>query len=152
MLLANIEVSKFRKALANGLSANIKLSNNRLYKIGQSGGFLSWLLGLLLKTGLPLKGIFLKPLAKSVLIPLELIATASATDAAIHKKMFGSGTTSLTISSEEMNDIMKTVKSLEESCLLINGVSQTITIEEKEQKGEFLEMLVTTLGPSLLGN
>ena len=57
-----------------------------MHKIGQSGGFLGRLLGLLLKTGLPLIGIVVKLLAKSVLIPLGLTASASATDAAIHKK------------------------------------------------------------------
>ena len=60
-------------------------------------------------------GNMLKPLAKSVLIPLRLTATASATDATIHKKMFGSGFTTLIISNEEMEDIMKVVKSLEDS-------------------------------------
>ena len=55
----------------------------------------------------------LKLLAKSVLIPLGLTAAASPTDAAIHKKMFGSGTTILMISNEEINDIMKIVKTLE---------------------------------------
>ena len=54
----------------------------------------------------------LKPLAKNVLIPLGSIA-ASATDAATHKKMFGSGVTTLIISNEEMNDVMNVVKSLE---------------------------------------
>ena len=85
-----------------------------MHKIGQSGGFLGRLLGPLLKTGLPLIGNVLKPLAKSVLIPLGLTAAASATDAGIHKKMFESGMTTLIISNEEMNDIMKIVKSLEE--------------------------------------
>ena len=99
-----------------------------------------------------LKGNVLKPLAKSVLIPLGLTATASTTDAAILKKIFGSDTTLLTVSSEEMNGIMKTVKSLEESRLLIKGVTQTIIIEEKEQKGGFLGMLVATLGASSLEN
>ena len=69
-----------------------------MHKIGQSGGFLDRVLGPLLKTGLPLIGSLLKPLAKSILIPLALTAAASATDAAIHKKMFGSGTTTLIIS------------------------------------------------------
>ena len=68
---------------------------------------------------MPLIGNVLKPLAKSLLIPLGLTAAASATDAAIHKKMFGSGTTTLITSNEEMNDVMKIVKSLEESFLLI---------------------------------
>ena len=67
-----------------------------------------------------------KPLAKSVLIPLGLTAAASATDAAIHKKMFRSGFTTLIISNEEMNEIMKVINSLEESGLLIKGVSETI--------------------------
>ena len=66
---------------------------------------------------------------------MYLTAAASAADAAIHKKMFGSGFTTLIISNEEMNDIMKTVKSLEESRLLIKGVFETIKNELKEQKG-----------------
>ena len=70
----------------------------------------------------------LKPLAKSVLTPLGLTLTAAglATDAAIHKKMFGSGMITLMISNEKMNDIMKIVKFFEESLLLIKGVSETI--------------------------
>ena len=75
--------------------------------MGLSGGFLGRLLGPLLKAGLPLIGNLLKPLAKSVLIPLGLTAAESATDAVIHKKMFGSGVTKLIISNQEMNDIMK---------------------------------------------
>ena len=73
----------------------------------------------------------LKTLAESVLIPLGLTGAASATDAAIHKKMFGSGMTKLIISNEEMNDIMKIIKSLEE---LMKGVSEIIQNEAKEQK------------------
>ena len=130
LLLTNTQVLKFRTASGNNSSANIKLPKTQLNKIGQSGGFLGRLLGSLLKTGLPLIGNVLKPLAKSILIPLGLTA-ASATDAAIHKKMFGSGTTTLKISNEEMNDIMKIVKSLEESGLLIKD--QTIKNEAKEQ-------------------
>ena len=88
-----------------------------------------------------------KPLAKSV-----LTAAASATDAVIHKKMFGFRNTTLIISNKEMNDIMKIVKSLEESGVLIKKVSETIKNEAKEQKGGFLGMLYGTLGASLLGN
>ena len=86
LLLTNTQVSRLGKAFANGSSANIKLSKTQLHKIGQSGGFLGRLLGPLLKTGLPLIGNVLKPLAKSVLIALGLTAAASATDAVIHKK------------------------------------------------------------------
>ena len=79
-----------------------------------------------------------KPLAKSVLIPLGLIATESSTDAAIHKKIFGSSFTTLIISNEELNDNMIIVKSLEESGSLIKGVNETIRNEAKEQKGWIL--------------
>ena len=73
----------------------------------------------------------LKPLAKSVLIPSGLTAAAAAANVAIHKKMFGSGNTILIIYNEEINDIMKIIKSLEESGLLIKGVSETIKSEAK---------------------
>ena len=71
-----------------------------MHKIVQSGGFLDRFLGPLLKAGLPLMKSIFKPLAKSVLTRLELTVSASATDAAIHKKMFESGTTTLIISTE----------------------------------------------------
>ena len=118
-LLTNTQVLKTRKAFANGSSANTKLSKTHLLKIGESGGFLGRLLGPLLKTGLLFLGNILKPLAQSVLLPLGLTAAAAATDAAIHKKMIGSGFTTLIISNEEMNDIMEKVKSIEDSGLLI---------------------------------
>ena len=66
--------------------------------------------------------------------------------------MFAYGTTTLIISNEEMNDIIKIVKSLEESGLLIKGVRKSIKNEAKEQKGRFLSMLLGTLGVSLMGN
>ena len=85
----------------------------------QSGGFLDKLLGPLLRTGLPLTKSVIKPLAKSVLVPLGLTAAASAADAGINKKILGSGSdhnnTILIISNDEMDDIIKIVKSLEDS-------------------------------------
>ena len=66
--------------------------------------------------------------------------------------MFGSCMTTLIISNEEMNDIMKIVKSLEVSSLLIKNVSETIQNETKEQTEGFLSMLLGKLGSSLLGN
>ena len=74
----------------------------------------------------------LKLLAKSVLIPLGL--TAAATDAAIQKKIFGSGISTLTISNEEMNDVMKIIKSIKDASLLIKDVSETIENEPKKTK------------------
>ena len=96
----------------------------------------------------------IKPLPKSVLIPLGLTAAASAADAGIHKKILGSGhnNTTLIISNDEIEDIIKIVKSLEDSGLLLKGVTETVQNEVKEQKGGFLSMLLGTLGASLLGN
>ena len=152
LLLTNTHVSRPRKTFANNSSANMKLSKTQLHKIGRSEWFSGRFLGPLLKSELPLLGNVPKTLAKSVLIPLGLTAAASTTDAAIHNKMFGSGFTTLIISNEEMEDIMKIVKSLEESGLSIKDVSKTIKNEAKEQKGWFLEMLLETLGARLLGN
>ena len=83
----------------------------------------------------------LKPLAKIVLIPLGLIAAASATDAGIQKDICGSGMTTLLISNEEMNDIIKIIKSVEDTGQLMKGISETIENETKEQKGGFLSIL-----------
>ena len=152
MLLTNRQVWKVRRALENDSSAKIKLSKTQLYEIGQSGGFLGRPLGSLLKPGLPLIWNVLKPLAKRVLISIGLTAAAAATDAAIHTKMFESSVTTLKISNEEMNDIIKIVKSLGKSGLLIKGFSRTIQNVVKAQKGGFIGMLLGTLGASLLGN
>ena len=74
-----------------------------------------------------------------VSITLGLTATASATDADIHKKMFRSGFTTLIISNEEVNDIMKIIKSLEESQLLIKATSEKINMKQKNEKENFSE-------------
>ena len=86
LLLTNRKVANLRKAFANHTSADVKLSKIQLSKMIQSGGFLGRLTGPLLKTGLPLIINVIKPLAKSVLIPLGLTAAASAAHAGIHKK------------------------------------------------------------------
>ena len=93
----------------------------------------------------------IKPLAKSALIPLGL----TAADAGIRKKILGSGhnnTKTLIISNNEMEGIIKIVKSLEDSGLLLKGVIETVQNEVRKQKGRFLSMLLGTLGASLLGN
>ena len=102
--------------------------------------------------GLPLMKNVITPLAKSVLIPLGLTATASATDAAIQKKIFRSGATVSMISNEEIEDIMKIGKSLEQSGLLIKVISEAIKNETKELKSGLLSMLLGALAASLLGN
>ena len=83
LLLTNTQVSRLRKAFASNILSNIKLSKTQLHNIVQAGGFLGRILGPLLKTGLPLIGNALKPLAKSVLITLGLTVAASAIDADI---------------------------------------------------------------------
>ena len=85
LLLTN-RLGNLRKSYLNHSSADIKLSKTQLSKMIQSVGFLGRLLGPLLKTGLPLIQNVIKPLAKSVLIPLGLTAAASAADVGIHKK------------------------------------------------------------------
>ena len=114
----------------------------------QSRVFPGKVLGPLFKTGPPLMKNVIKPLAKSVLIPLGLTTASSAADAGIHKKTLGSCNTTLIISNDEMEGIIKIVKSLEYSGLLLKGVSETIQNDAKEEKRGFL----STLGASLLGN
>ena len=114
LLLTNRQVSNLHKAFANYLSADIKLSKTQLSKMIQSGGFVGRLLGPLLKTGLLLIKNVIKPLAKSIFIPLRLNAAASAAGVGIHKKILGSGnhhysSTRLIISIDETEDIIKLV-------------------------------------------
>ena len=152
LLLTARQKTKTRNAFNNNSSAIIKLSKAQINKIIKYGGFLGRLLGPLLKTGLPLIKNVIKPLAKSVLIPLGLTAAASAADAGILKKILGSGNTTLIISNEEMNDVIKIVQGLEDSNILLKRVTETVKNEIKEQKGGFLSMLLGTLGASLLDN
>ena len=72
----------------------------------------------------------------------------------MHKKILGSGhnNTTLIISNDEMDDILKIVKSLEYSGVLLKGISETIQHEARKQRGGFLSMLLGTLGASLLGD
>ena len=146
--LTTRQKAKLRNALNNNMSTDIKLSKAQITKIIQSGGFLGSLLS---KLAGPLMKIA-APLAKNILAPLGITAAASAIDAGIQNKIYGSGTTTLIISNEEMNDIMKITQALEDSNILLKGVTNTIKNETKEQKGGFLSMLLGTLGASLLGN
>ena len=125
-MLSNRQVVNLYKHFANYLSTDIKLSKTQLFKMIQSGGFLGRFLGLLPKTGLPLKKNVIQPLAKSVLIPLGLTAAALVADAGIHKKILGSSHNTAIISNDEMEDIIKIVTALEDSGLLLEGVSETI--------------------------
>ena len=149
LLLTTRQKTKLRNAFNNNMSTDLKLSKAQISKIIQSGGFLGSLLsklaGLLMKVAIPL--------AKNVLVQLGITAATSAIDAGIQKKIYGSGTTTLIIlPNEEMNDTMKIVQALEDSNILLKGVTKTSKNETKEQKGGLLSMLLGTLGASLLGN
>ena len=146
MLLTTRQNTKLRNAINNNSATDIKLSKAQIKKI-QSGRFLGKLLS---KLAGPLMKVAL-PLAKNVLAPLCLTAAMSATDESIQKEIHGSGV-KLIIEQEDMNDIMKIIKALENSGILLKGVSKTIKNETKEQKGVFLSMLLGTLGARLLGN
>ena len=139
LLLTNRQVSSIRKAFANNSSVDIKFPKAQLSKMIQSGGFLGKLLGPLLKVGLPLMKSVITPLAKSILIPLGLTVASAAADAGIHKKILGSGNnTTLIISNKDMDDLIKIVKSREDSGLLLKGITESVQNEIKEQKADFL--------------
>ena len=130
------------------MSNDIKLTKVQTNKIIKKGGNL----GELLMSFLPK---LIKPaisIGKNILAPLGLSASMSATDAAIQKKMYGSGMTTLIISNNDMDDLIKTITTLEEHDILLKGTSKTIKNETNEQRGGFLSMLLGTLGASLLGN
>ena len=113
----------------------------------QKGGFLRFLAPLL-KSGLSLLKSVIKPLSM-----LGLTVAASAIDAAIHKKVLGTGNhTTLIISNDDLNYLLKIMKSLENSGILLDGITEKIKNEVKEQKVGFLSMLLGTLGASLLEN
>ena len=146
LLLTNRQAANLRKVFANHTSIDIKLSKVQLTKV-QKGGFLRFLAPLL-KSGLPL----LKSVIK-LLGVLGLTAAASATNAAINKKFLESGRhTTLIISNNDMKDLLKIVKPLEDSGLLLDGITETVKNEVKEKKHGFLSMLLGTLGASLLSD
>ena len=140
--------TKLRIVSNNNISTDLKFSKVQISKILQSGRFLGSLLSKL--TG-PLMKVSIS-LAKNALASLGITVAASAIDAGIQKKIHGSGTTTLIIPNEEMNDIMKIVQALEYSDIFLKGVTKTFKNETKEQKGGFLSILLGTLGASFLGN
>ena len=129
------------------MSTDIKLSKAQIKKLIQSEGFLGRLLS---KLASPLMKLAM-PLAKNVLVPLGLTAAMSAINGSIQKKIHGSGV-KLIIEQEDMNDIIKIIEALENSGILLKGVTKTIENETEEQRGGFLSMLLGTSGASLLGN
>ena len=130
LLMTTRQRTKLRNAFNNSMSTDLKLSKAQISKIIQSGGFLGSLLS---KLAGPLMKVAI-PLAKNVLAPLGITAAASAIDAGIQKKIHGSGRLSSTtsiISNKEMNEIIKIVQVLEDSNILLKGVTKTIKDETK---------------------
>ena len=134
--------TKLRNAINN--NSAIDVTKAQIKKLIQSGGFLGKLLS---KLAGPLMKVAM-PLAKNVLAPLGLTAAMSAIDVSIQKKIHSSGI-KLIIEQEDMKD-MKIIEVLENSGILLKGVSKTIENETKEQRGGFLSMLLGTLGASNL--
>ena len=132
LLLTTRQKTELRNAFNNNISTDLKLSKAQIFKIIQSGGFLGSLLS---KLAGPLRKVSI-PLAKNVLTPSGITAAAPATDAGI-KKIHGSGTTSLIISNEEINDIIKVVQALEDSNMLLKGVTKTIKNKTKSKEEDF---------------
>ena len=138
-LLTTRQKTKLRTAFSNIILTDLTLSKAQISKIIQSGWFLRSVLS---KLAGPLMKVAI-PLAKNVLASLGITAAASAIEAGIQKKIHGSGTITLIISNKEMNDIMKILQALEDSNILLKGITKTIRIETKEQKGGFLKLLST---------
>ena len=147
LYLTTRQSTKLRNAINNNMSTDIKFSKAQLTTLSQSGGFLGKLLS---KIAGPLMKVAM-PLAKNALAPLGLTAAMSAIDGGMQQKMRDDGI-KLMIEDEDMNDIMKIIKALEKSGILLDDVGKTVENEVKDRKGGFLSMLLGTLGASLLGN
>ena len=146
LLLTTRQRTKIRNAFNDNMSTDIKLYKAQISKI--SGGFLGSLLS---KLAGPLIKVAVS-LAKNILALLGITVAASAIDLGFQKKIYDSETTILIISNEEVNDIMKIVQALEDSNILLKGVTKTTKNETKKQKEGFLGMLLVTLEASFLGN
>ena len=119
----------------NNLSGKIMLWKTQLSDIIRSGGFLGKVLGSFLKTGLPLMKNVLQTISWKGFDTIRLIAAASVVQARTHKKVWGSGTTILIISNEEVHVHMRLAKSFKDSASLIKDVTQKNQKQNKRTKG-----------------
>ena len=148
LLLTTRQKTKLGNALENNISTDIKLPKAQISKIIQYGGSLGSLLS---KMDGPLMKVAV-PLAKNILAPLGITAAVSPIDAGIQKNIHVSGITTSIISNKEMNDLMKMVRALEDSNILLKGITKAIENEAKEQNGGFLGTLVArVLGNMITG-
>ena len=133
LYLTEQQLNKLRKKIENNMSTDIKLSKVQINKIIKEGGNLGKLLmNFLSKSIKPAISI-----GKNILAPLGLSAAMSATDAAVQKKMYGSGNNTLIISNNNLNDLIKIVTTLEEHDILLKGTVKQLKMKQKNKKGDF---------------
>ena len=149
-VLTNGKIPSLCKTFTYNLSANMKLSTTHFSKKIHVGEFPGINIGALMKAGLPLIKNIIKPLAKSLPVPLRLTAAAPPPDASFLQIILVSRTRPLTISNKEKEDIKKIIRYFEEFDLLIHYVSKRIKNETSEEKGGFLGTLLCRLDTSLL--
>ena len=129
LFLKQTQINKLRENVENNMSTDIKLSKAQINKLIKEGRALGSILARFLRK-------LIKPtfsLGKNILAPLGLSAAMSATDAAIQKKMYGSGTKTVKFSNKDLDDITKIVKALEDSELLMKGVTKTLKNDLKKE-------------------
>ena len=122
MFLTQTQINKLREKVENNISTDIKLSKAQINKLIKSGGAL----GSILARFLPK---LIKPalsLGKNILAPLGLSSAMSATDAAIQKKVHGYATKTVRFSNKDLDDMTKIVKALEDSDVLMKGITKTL--------------------------
>ena len=122
LFLTQTQINKLREKVENNMSTDIKLNKVQINKLIKSRGALGSILARFL-TKLIKPAI---PLGKNILAPLGLSAAMSATDAAIQKKMYGSGTKKAKFSNKDLDDMTKIVKALEDSDVLMKGITETL--------------------------
>ena len=129
LFLTKTQINKLREKIENNMSSDIKFSKAQINKLIKEGGAL----GSILARFLPK---LIKPtlsLGRNILAPLGLSAAMSATDAAIQKKMYGSGTKTVQFSNKDLDDMTKIVKALEDSDVLMKGITKTLKNDIKKK-------------------
>ena len=139
--------TKLRNIFNNIILTDINFSKAQISKIIQSrrflGSLISKLAGSLMKVAVRL--------AKNILAPFGITDAASAIDAGIQKKIHGSGTTALIIPNEEMNDLIKIVQALEDSNILLKGVTKTFKNYKKKTKRRIFKYVIGYFRSKLIG-
>ena len=129
MFLTQTQINKLREKVENHMSTDIKLSKSQINKLLKEEGALGSILARFLQK-------VIKPalsLGKNILAPLGLSAAMSATDAVIQKKMYGIGTKTVEFSNKDLDDMTKIVKALEDSDVLMKGMTKTLKNDIKKE-------------------